>query len=103
MSDIHIDDFFKDAAKVLLQLFNVFPRKSTVYVEDISGADNPDEFGLHDDRFMACFSTMLWLEEEGYIHGTTDYESARTHRFRRLHRIDGFAEREEWDIPLPVG
>ena len=67
MSDIHVGDFYKDTAKILLQLYAAFPRQSTVYVEDISGPSNPDEFGVHDNRFLACFSTMLWLKDEGYI------------------------------------
>ncbi len=67
MSDIHIDDFYKDAAKILLQLYAVFPRMAAVYVEDISGPDQPDEYGVPDDRFMACFSTMIWLADENYI------------------------------------
>ncbi len=67
MADIHIEDFCKDAGKILIQLFNHFPRPTSVYVEDIAGDDRPDEYGLHSDRHMACFGTMLWLAEEGYI------------------------------------
>ena len=67
MADIHIEDFCKDVAKVLIQLYNAFPRRTSVYVEDIAGEDTPDEYGLHGDRHMACFGAMLWLEEEGYI------------------------------------
>lgn len=67
MSDIHIGDFYKDAGKMLSILYSSFPRKTTLYVEDISGPDNPDEFGLHSDRFLACFSTMIWLAEAGYL------------------------------------
>ena len=68
MTDIHIDDFYKDAAKILLHLYVTFPKPSSIYVEDISGADEPDEFGLHSDRHNACLSTMLWLAQSGYIH-----------------------------------
>lgn len=68
MTDIHIDDFYKDAAKILLHLYVTFPKPSQIYVEDISGADEPDEFGLHSDRHNACLSTMLWLAQSGYIH-----------------------------------
>lgn len=67
MADIHIDDFYKDSARILLQLYNAFPRKSSVFVEDIAGPDQPDEFGLHSKRHMACFGAMLWLAEEGFI------------------------------------
>lgn len=71
MADIHIADFYKDVARIFTQLYLNFPRKITLFVEDISGPDSPDEFGLHCTRFQSCFSTMLWLAETGYIH----YES----------------------------
>ena len=67
MNDLHIDDFCRDTAKVFLQLFKNFPLKSTLYVEDICGPDEPDEFGLHSPRFQACFSAVIWLEEADYI------------------------------------
>ena len=67
MTDIHIDDFYRDVAKILTLLYGVFPRKSALYVEDVSGPDDPDEFGLHHPRFHACFSTMIWLAEHGYL------------------------------------
>lgn len=67
MADLHIEDFYRDAAAILIQLYNRFPRKGTVFVEDIAGDDEPDEFGLHSNRHMACFGTMLWLAEEGLL------------------------------------
>ena len=67
MGDLHIDDFYKDAAKVLLVLYQYFPRPYTVYVSDISGPDEPDEYGLHSDRHQACFSTMVWLADAGLL------------------------------------
>lgn len=67
MTDIHIDDFYKDSAKILVQLYRQFPRRSLLFVEDISGPDTADEYGLHSDRHLACFSTMLWLADAGYI------------------------------------
>ena len=67
MADLHIDDFYRDVAKIFLRLYAVFPRKTVLYVEDISGPDEPDEFGLHHPRFQACFSTMVWLAEHGYL------------------------------------
>ena len=67
MSDLHIDDFCKDTAKIFLQLYKVFPQKSTLYVEDICGPDEPDEFGLHSPRFQSCFSTVIWLAEADYL------------------------------------
>jgi hypothetical protein len=68
MTDIHIDDFYKDVAKILLHLYVSFPKPTQIYVEDISGADEPDEYGLHSPRHNACFSTLLWLAQSGYIH-----------------------------------
>lgn len=68
MSDIHIDDFYKDVARILLQLYLFFPRPATLYVEDISGPDEPDEFGLHSERHQAAFSAIIWLGRTGLIH-----------------------------------
>ena len=67
MAGLHIEDFYRDAAKIFLQLYSVFPRKTILYVEDVSGPDEPDEFGLHHPRFQAAFSTMVWLGEHGYL------------------------------------
>jgi hypothetical protein len=70
MGDIHIDDFFKDAALTLSRLYLTFPRPVPVFVEDICGPVRTDEFGLPGDRFVACFSTFLWLAEESYLRYT---------------------------------
>lgn len=67
MTDIHIDDFYRDAAKILVALYNQFPRKAILYVEDICGPDTPDEFGLHSPRHQACFHTMMWLGSSDYL------------------------------------
>ncbi len=67
MADLQIDDFYRDCALILLRLYASFPRKIVLYVEDISGPDTPDEFGLHSDRHQACFSAMCWLGEAGYL------------------------------------
>ena len=66
-SDIHINDFYHDAAKALVVLYKHFPRKTMLYVEDISGPDTPDEFGLHSTRHEACFNTLLWLAHGDYL------------------------------------
>jgi len=68
MADLHIEDFYRDVATVFLRLYAVFPRKSVLYVEDISGPDQPDEFGLHNPRFQAAFSAMVWLADQGYLY-----------------------------------
>ncbi|MFA7554373.1 MAG: hypothetical protein WCY88_08995 [Spongiibacteraceae bacterium] len=67
MSDLHIDDFYKDVGLIFLRLYNSFPRKIILYVEDICGADRPDEFGLHSERFLSGFSAMVWLGDHGYL------------------------------------
>ncbi len=67
MADLNILDFYKDTAKILLQLHRSFPRKAEVYVEDLIGADHVDEFGLHSKRHESCFGAMLWLSDEGYL------------------------------------
>lgn len=67
MADIHIEEFYKDAAIALVQLYNAFPRRVNLFVEDIAGPDEPDDFGLHSKRHMACFGTLLWLAEEGLL------------------------------------
>lgn len=68
MTDLHIDDFYRDTAKILLALYKSFPRQVTLYVEDIAGTDTPDEFGLHSKRHEACLSALLWLSNAGYLH-----------------------------------
>lgn len=67
MADIHVEEFYKDAAIALTQLYAAFPRRINLFVEDIAGPDEPDEFGLHSKRHMACFGALLWLSEEGLL------------------------------------
>ena len=71
MSDIHIEEFYHDIGLILSRLHASFPRRTTLYVEDISGEDTPDEYGLHSERYMSCLSAMSWLNDQGYI----DFES----------------------------
>ncbi len=67
MADIHIEEFYRDSAVALVQLYSVFPRRIDLFVEDIAGPDQPDEFGLHSPRHMACLGALLWLAEEGLL------------------------------------
>ncbi len=67
MSDIHIEEFYHDIGLILARLYASFPRRTTLYVEDISGEDTPDEYGLHSDRYMSCLSAMSWLKDQKYI------------------------------------
>lgn len=67
INDLHIDDFCKDTALIWTMLYQSFPNTITLYVEDISGPDTQDEFGLHSPRYNACFNTVLWLAKAGYV------------------------------------
>ena len=77
MADIHIADFHRDCTSILTLLYRSFPRKVQLFVDDISGPADPDEFGLPSARHQACFATMLWLAEAGYItyHSTIRQEA----------------------------
>ncbi len=82
MLDVHIDDFWKDCAAILLSGMRIFPRTQTLYIEDISGPDTVDEFGLHSDRHLAALGALQWLHDENYV------------RYGNLHRqdsVDDFA------------
>jgi hypothetical protein len=67
LDDLHIEDFNKDSARVLVFLYNYFPRKMEIYIEDISGPDEVDDYGLHSERHLSCMSAIIWLAEEGLI------------------------------------
>lgn len=67
MSDLHIDDFYRDIARALVLLYGQFPRQMILYTEDICGEDQVDEFGLSSTRFNCGFSALLWLADCGYI------------------------------------
>jgi hypothetical protein len=67
MADLHIDDFYKDVALILLRLYGAFPRKHLLFVDEICGFEEPDEFGLPSARSQGCFSAMVWLGEQGYL------------------------------------
>lgn len=73
--DLQIDDFYRDAAAGLLMLYQAFPRKVTLYVEDLIGYEEPDEFGLPSRRHQSCLGALLWLADEGYLR----YESTIQH------------------------
>jgi hypothetical protein len=67
MSDLHIDDFFRDAAKILAVLYAQFPKPLLLCVEDVCGPDAPDDFGLPSPRHQGCFQAMIWLASAGYL------------------------------------
>jgi hypothetical protein len=65
--DLQIDEFYKDAAAAMLLLYQAFPRKVALYVEDLIGREEPDDFGLPSQRHQNCLGALLWLAEEGYL------------------------------------
>lgn len=67
MIDVNIDDFYRDIAVTLLTLYQQFPQKISVYIEDICGPDDVDEFGLHSRRHLSCIGALMWLHDEGFI------------------------------------
>jgi len=67
MLDVHIDEFFKDSSVILLTGLQQFPAPTTLFVEDICGPDEMDEFGLHSSRHLAALGALSWLKDEGFI------------------------------------
>lgn len=74
MLDVHLDDFYKDCAVILLTGFRFFPRPQTLFIEDISGPDEVDEFGLHSQRHQAAMGAVIWLKDEGFIRFSERFE-----------------------------
>ncbi|CAD5379504.1 conserved hypothetical protein [Pseudomonas sp. OF001] len=74
---LQIDDFYQDASRALLALYRAFPRKTTLYIDDLIGYHEPDEYGLPAVRHQSCLGTLLWLGEEGYLRheGTIRHEA----------------------------
>ena len=105
--DLQIDDFYRDAAAGLLILYQAFPRKVALYVEDLIGHEEPDEFGLPSKRHQGCLGALIWLAEEGYlrfestIHFQALDQAALTEKaFVRLTRSVPSAG--TWDESLPT-
>lgn len=71
MADLNVIDFYRDSALILTSLHRVFPRKMDLFVEDLIGPDQVDDFGLHTKRHESCLGTMLWLADEGYLRFAT--------------------------------
>ena len=67
MADINIENFYRHIAKILSILYATFPTKSPVYVDDVAGIDEPDEYGLHSPHYTAGSFAMIWLADEDYI------------------------------------
>ncbi|MDF1642446.1 hypothetical protein [Thalassolituus oleivorans] len=67
MLDVHIDEFFNDCTVALLMGLQSFPAAKTLFVEDIAGPDDMDEFGLHSARHIAALGALCWLKDEGFV------------------------------------
>ena len=67
MADINVENFYRHIAKILHILYTHFPTRAALYVDDVAGIDEPDEYGLHSPTYTAGFFAMLWLAEEGFI------------------------------------
>jgi hypothetical protein len=67
MADLHIDDFRKDLAVVLIRLFNNFPRPHAIYLDEICPESETDEYGLVSKRYLAAMATLIWMGEEGML------------------------------------
>ena len=67
MLDVHIDDFFSDTAVILLSGLQNFPAPQILFIEDVCGRDDTDEFGLHSPRHLAALGAIQWLRDENYV------------------------------------
>jgi len=107
--DLQIDDFYKDAAAGLLLLYQAFPRKIALYVEDLIGREEHDEFGLPSKRHQACLGALLWLAEEGYLrydscirHEALDQAVLSEKGFLRLSRALPHGSDDDAQLPASV-
>jgi hypothetical protein len=67
MNDIYIEDFHRDVAVAIVRLYGTFPRPAALYVDEIAGGDDPDEYGVQSERHQRCLGSLIWLGEEGVI------------------------------------
>ena len=47
LAKINIENFYRHIARILNILYVAFPNKTPVYVDDVAGIDDPDEYRLH--------------------------------------------------------
>ena len=67
MAEINIENFYRHIARILNILYIAFPSKTPVYVDDVAGIDDPDEYGLHSPTYTSGFFALIWLADEGYL------------------------------------
>ena len=107
MLDIHITEFYNDVGRIFNRLYSQFPRQITLWVDEISGPDQPDEYGMHSERYIATYATILWLQQEGLLRfNDVDKQDAFNHccltldGFRLLSGIAELAQESERPIDL---
>lgn len=67
MADINIENFYQHIARILNILYTAFPTKTPVYVDEVAGIDDPDEYGLHSPTYTSGYFALIWLADEGYL------------------------------------
>lgn len=70
MADINIENFYKHIGKIFNILYTAFPTRSPVYVDDVAGIDEADEYGLHSPHYTSGFFALIWLADEGFLRYT---------------------------------
>ncbi len=70
MADINIENFYRHIGKILNILYAAFPTRSPIYVDDVAGIDEPDEYGLHSPDYTSGFFALIWLADEGFLRYT---------------------------------
>ncbi len=70
MADINIENFYRHIGKILNILYAAFPTRCPVYVDDVAGIDEPDEYGLHSPDYTSGFFALIWLADEGFLRYT---------------------------------
>lgn len=67
MADINIDNFYRHIGVILDILYSAFPTQTPIYVDDVAGIDDPDEYGLHSPHYTSGFFALIWLADEGFL------------------------------------
>ncbi|MFP6807965.1 MAG: hypothetical protein VB957_12425 [Pseudomonadales bacterium] len=70
MADINIENFYWHIGKILNILYSSFPTRAAIYVDDVAGIDEPDEYGLHSPDYTSGFFALIWLGDEGLLRYT---------------------------------
>ncbi|MFT5098136.1 MAG: hypothetical protein ACJAX5_002810 [Patiriisocius sp.] len=55
MVDINIENFYRHIANILHILYTHLPTRAALYVDEVAGVNDPDEYGLHSPTYTADF------------------------------------------------